>query len=340
MSKKLFAAIVSLLISLAGYAAQLTATLQSGETVKPFYGADALKDALSAATNGDVITLSTGVFKSPGTIAKEVTIIGTYAFSNDASKSSYIDNYLTITANNVTLEAIRHIYTLTIKGADNLTIERCYLPTIADNENEEHKYHDNTTIIDTRINKFDAMSLSKNCVLRNCTVNFFNDCNESSNPALIENCNVAEFREWDSSGTYHYTQPYAIYRNCLLGLYSQGFSSTSPALSFYSPSEFHNCAFLESFYYNSTSNFSKSWTISFNSCNTSNNLIAYKYSVSAISALTGYDSFTLYTYNSKSYGPDNHKEYPAIPAITSSTIDTKTDADGNLHVKIVAKARD
>lgn len=53
-----------------------------------------------------------------------------------------------------------------------------------------------------------------------------------------------------------------------------------------------------------------------------------------------YQSFSTYTYNGLTVGPSNHKSYPATPYISSSEIDTETDADGNIHVKISAEARD
>ena len=51
------------------------ATVQHGETMTAFYGIEALKDAVAAASAGDVISLSTGQFNAP-TINKAVTIQG------------------------------------------------------------------------------------------------------------------------------------------------------------------------------------------------------------------------------------------------------------------------
>lgn len=62
-----------------GFAAQLTTTLQSGDRITPFYGVNSFKEALSAAVDGDIITLSTGAFNATE-VSKGVTIIGTYAF--------------------------------------------------------------------------------------------------------------------------------------------------------------------------------------------------------------------------------------------------------------------
>lgn len=53
-----------------------------------------------------------------------------------------------------------------------------------------------------------------------------------------------------------------------------------------------------------------------------------------------YSSCSSYTCNNVTVGPSDFKKDPAIPAITSSEIDTETDDEGNLHVKISAVARD
>ena len=58
------------------------ATVQHGETMKAYYGLEALKDAIAAAAAGDVISLSTGQFNAP-TINKAVTIQGAgYVIAN------------------------------------------------------------------------------------------------------------------------------------------------------------------------------------------------------------------------------------------------------------------
>lgn len=51
------------------------ATLQHGETMRAFYGSEALNDALASAVTNDVISLSAGVFTAP-VITKAVTIQG------------------------------------------------------------------------------------------------------------------------------------------------------------------------------------------------------------------------------------------------------------------------
>lgn len=338
MFKKIILAIVCLSFTISSSAAKLTATLQSGDKITPFYGSNAFVEAYNAAVNGDIITLSPGEFNATN-IEKSITVVGTNAFDTDLSKATQFSASVTISEDNVTLEGVRFTnYSsdrgVIIKGADNLTINRCYISLLNDIEKEEHKYHNNTIITDCWIENFMAMSLSQNAVLRNCSVNYFNDTNEIGNPALIENCNVSRFRRFDS--TYSHNIPYAIYRNCCLGLYKTSNSASTPSISFSAPTEFHNNCFYEC--YRDYSGDTKTWNLNFGSAVDDNNINVRKYSQSEFFPANG--SFSPYTKDGVSYGPQDHKSYPATPSITSSTIDTKTDAEGNLHVKITATARD
>lgn len=341
MFKKIILALVCLSFTISGSAAKLTATLQSGDKITPFYGSNAFVEAYNAAVNGDIITLSPGEFNATN-IEKSITVIGTYAFDTDLSKATQFSASVTISEDNVTLEGVRFTSYISdggviIKGADNLTINRCYIYLLNDIEKEEHKYHNNTIITDCWIENFMAMSLSQNAVLRNCSVNYFNDTNEIGNPALIENCNVSRFRRFDS--TYSHNIPYAIYRNCCLGLYNDGDSSSTPSVSFSAPNEFHNNCFYECYYYSSNHINSKTWSLNFGSAVNDTNINVRVYNIKD-DPFPAYGRFNPYTKDGVSYGPIDHKSYPATPSVTSSDIDTKTDAEGNLHVKITATARD
>lgn len=339
MLKQFLLTLTGLQLAFAGSAAQLSATLQSGDKVTPFYGANALVEAHKAAIDGDIITLSPGEFNTL-TITKSITVIGTYGFGDDPSKVTWIGKYIAtnVNADNVTIEGIRAL-NISVNGAQNLSIFRSQMDYLSESENGEKKLHDNTILTDCLINDYCAMALSRNTVLRNCYIWRFYNCNQSSYPALIENCNIAVFHKYNSS---YYYQPYAVYRNCYLGLYKYTYDTSNPILNLYSPSEFQDVYFYTNYYYASSSSYAKPYSINFGSCSKSGIRISSvgRYNVTSESGVYKYSSFLSSELEGITYGPSDHKDKPSNPVITSSEIDTETDTEGKLHVKITAEARD
>lgn len=75
--KKTFLLLIAVAVgTLSGFAqSDLVATLSHGSNLSTYYGADALSEAYTAATEGDVITLSPGVFNAVN-IEKAITVRG------------------------------------------------------------------------------------------------------------------------------------------------------------------------------------------------------------------------------------------------------------------------
>lgn len=81
--KRLISLFAVLACMAVGYAqSSLVATLNHGEDVSVYYGYGALAEAYEAATHGDLITLSSGMFKSVD-IAKNITVRGAGAGATD-----------------------------------------------------------------------------------------------------------------------------------------------------------------------------------------------------------------------------------------------------------------
>ena len=78
--KAMSAALFVLLLSVAGMKNALAqtqvATLQHGDDISVFYGANAFIEAHSAAAAGDIVTLSSGTFTVPSSITKAITLRG------------------------------------------------------------------------------------------------------------------------------------------------------------------------------------------------------------------------------------------------------------------------
>lgn len=114
-----------------------TATLVSGGNVSVFSGADALVQAHAAASEGDVITLSSGSFTSP-TITKSVSIYGA-GFEKDAATGTDVTQLrsdLNIGVADATVSNV-HVEGLYINGGvvlsmsnskvEGLLIAKCFL---------------------------------------------------------------------------------------------------------------------------------------------------------------------------------------------------------------------
>lgn len=108
------------------------ATLLHNGTITNFYSGTAFKDALEAAAEGDVISLSSGIF-SAADITKNITIRGAGMTVEDYNKSELP----TILSGNfkiscpeselytLCMEGITHLGTLTIGTANNLAAYKC-----------------------------------------------------------------------------------------------------------------------------------------------------------------------------------------------------------------------
>lgn len=113
--KKLFALFALLACMATTYAQNsLVATLNHNDTIKVYYGANALKDAHTAAVDGDVITLSSGTFLATD-ITKGITLRGAGAWVDTVAKrmpTVIAGNFKIGTANkgitNLTIEGIFH----------------------------------------------------------------------------------------------------------------------------------------------------------------------------------------------------------------------------------------
>lgn len=95
----------------------LVATLTHGDEIRMFYGTNALQQACSAATHGDVINLSGGKFQSTK-ITKAVAVRGTGI--HDANPTCIVNDFDVEIPANVTeklsFEGCRITNTITIKG--------------------------------------------------------------------------------------------------------------------------------------------------------------------------------------------------------------------------------
>lgn len=329
MKKSILLLVSYMLIFLDIQADGLTATLQQGDTMTPFYGVDAFRQAYSAADSGAVITLSSGSFNTVSSVGKSITIIGAYGMDATDNKTTFLSN-LTISANDVKVEGLYISGNLSIGSVKNSHIKRCWIESSL----ESTGTHTNTLVDQCFVRYESAISQGKNYCLKNCTIGGFYGQNSTSNVAYITNCNIYYWYRRNHSER----QPYAIYKNNILCL-DNDTGTNSTTITLYSPSEFYNNYFYR--VYNSArdhGNLVVNYSFS-NGCINSGNSNSGNYSFKRSDAPSVMDASN---FNKKGTdgtnvgitGGTGYSSYPAIPRITSSTIDSNTDNEGKLKVKI------
>lgn len=361
--KRIVLWVVSLvLVSANVFADGLTATLQQGERMTPFYGVDAFKQAYAAADSGAVITLSAGTFKNVETIAKSIKVIGNYAFDASSKETTILASAI-ITANKVTIDGIYFSGNLTLGNIEDCKIVHSWIEnTLA--YSSTSAWHTNTIVDQCVIKTETAIKQGRNYTIKNSTINKFGAYNTSANIAYITNCVIYDFvynhslPDLNAAGSAIAPSiPVAIYKNNVLGIdVSCYYHYRSPSTSIYyyyynvyfsSPSEFYYNIYAMTYYKKMADNsdyytYDGSNVYYTSGCQHAGNTKKHR---GYVVIGTKYPAVM----NDPGYGQDGtlrgpqggtgFSSYPSIPRVTSKTIDSNTDADGKLNVKITVKAQ-
>jgi len=193
-TKKLFAALMAFM-SIFYVNAQdvLMATLQHGDEMTPYYGADAVKDAVAAASEGDVISVSGGTFNSP-VIDKPLIIQGS-GYVQDVPNHRY--RTLLVGELNITLpESDKKLLLegLYVKDNTHLSgilkgaqIKHCLFRnnlTFLDS-------HENTFLLHNRIYILSLTGRSVNASISNNIIENFGGSNDTKEKGLCRNNVIA-----------------------------------------------------------------------------------------------------------------------------------------------------
>ena len=230
--KKSFLSLVLTLCLFAGSAiaqSSMLATLSHEGEITVFYGADALKEAHTAAAHGDVITLSSGSFNAVN-ITKAITLRGA-GLEIDSVKNihptvilgSFNISIGDSISEQLTIEGIYNDYTITVTaGLNNATFikNRFFTFTFDTNSGNTAQYLNNRFIHCKIAYRFFAaiFASKKSLSFMNCYINsIFNN----SNSSIFTNCIIGS-----SSGSitinntkYYSRQSYLSYctlYNCIL----------------------------------------------------------------------------------------------------------------------------
>ena len=333
---KRFYLVLLALISLSAsvFADGLTVTLQQGDVMTPFYGVEAFKDAYAAAKDGAVITLSSGKFNDVEKVAKQITVIGAYAFNPESSETTFLVS-TQITADNVKIEGVYFSGDVRLSSIrdtiENFVIKRCWVEGFLTGSEGYNK----NTIVDQCVIKTDnAIQHGLNYCINNSTIDRFLNCNEKSYMAYITNCVVWRWCNYVNNFTT--SRPYAVYKNNYLGIVMPGESYRTLAID--SGSEFYNNRFFST---PKSSTIEKLFLEFIPGCVNEEN---YKAAYLPTEKLNEYPAHPIYAPLGSDgtpigpYGGTGFFEYPAIPRITSKSIDANSDAEGKINVKITVKA--
>lgn len=163
----------------------LVATLSHDGTVSTYYSANALKDAYEAAVDGDVVTLSSGSFAAPATIAKNITVRGAGMMldreSTVISGVCKIDVIDLESANVVTLEGLHFSSELRLLATRNASIIKCRLQRLSHTPSNSDKVS-NLRIIHSLI---EDMYLSTDAMISN---SYFPGGDYSTSVLTVSNC--------------------------------------------------------------------------------------------------------------------------------------------------------
>jgi hypothetical protein len=345
------------------FADGLTATLQQGERMTPFYGVDAFKQAYAAADSGAVITLSAGTFNNVDTIAKSIKVIGNYAFDVSSQETTILASAI-ITANKVTIDGIYFSGSVTLGNIEDCKIVHSWIEkTLA--YSSTSAWHTNTIVDQCVIKTETAIKQGRNYTIKNSTINKFGAYNTSANIAYITNCVIYDFVYDHTTPSKTYGDvgidiapsiPVAIYKNNVLGIdvsccYYIYTGSSSISYYYYnvyfsSPSEFYYNIYAMSYYKCYTGSYYYTYegsSVYYKSgCQKAGNT---KTKRSSIVSGTQYPAVLSNPGNGQDgtlrgpQGGTGFSSYPSIPRVTSKAIDSNTDADGKLNVKITVKAQ-
>jgi len=310
------------------YAQDPVALLEHSDSTRAYYGQGAFVAAYKASANGDKIYLSAGSFTSPDTIARGLKIYGAGHF--------FIEGKQTILLAGLYLK----------KGADSLRLEgmdiRGYIKFDGSNPINYIK------IIRCRTSSIffhsTSASAGKNyCSIEECFVDGGIYFNNYGNNLWVRNSLIASGLDDISS-------------NALIegNIFLKTGSSSSYTIENVNYSTIQNNVFLGSYYFkNCTGNIINKNIFTKNSNFNGNFYVAQTYifvnqTGNAINYSHNYHLKDPATYTGTDgtqvglYGGLGFKEngVPSTPAITSKTIATKTDSNGNLQVKITVKAQD
>ncbi len=304
-------------------------TLQHGDNTSVFYGADGFINALNAAVDKDLITLSSGVF-TPTTITKAVTIQGA-GYVNDIANNRYRTSFgsnlnikMPSGKEGLNIEGIYCGYTINIDDTIvSLTFKKCCFTYV-----RFIKHTVNCNINQCRIQEFFPDMSSENLCVSNSIIGIIHSNYTDSQLSYQNDIIVGCTGDYTTHGYYNIT---ANFKNCIINP-----AGIDPRSSAYNNASMNNIADLQ----NLTAQ-SNNWLVSASdlfansSENTYNESYTYKLNDAAAAKYLGTDGKQIGIYG----GDTSFTDVPSNPQIIKRAISDKSTTDGKLNVNITVEAQ-
>lgn len=203
---------------------QLVATLDHEGTISTFTGTNAFVEAHAAATHGDIITLSSGMFAAPSTLSKAVTVYGTGIVSDSVSAQTIINSDMTINIpdsvpQRLTLEGLyfKDNCKLCYRNVDQAVFNKCRIWSYASSGSSDYVSR-NAIFNQCRIsNKYETTRSTS--TFNNCCITLYTPNSSAAAGEVYVNNSVINT---NSLNIYN-----SILTNCILYLYHDSYSSTN-----------------------------------------------------------------------------------------------------------------
>ena len=322
--KKVFSMLVALTTATMSFAqSSMLATLSHDGEISTYYGASALREAYTSATDGDVITLSSGSFNSVN-LEKAVTIRGAGMAIDSTAQTEptilmgdFSINISDTIVSRLTLEGIYHNHTITIaNGFKNGTFLKDRFNKITYTNGAVTK---NLTMIHCKVSNELSISGGSSASCVNCYIN--NPSTPNSNNFEFVNCIIYKYDYRD------YNIGKSSFKNSVL--YSNGgYGLSSSAVAY-------NCVGIgwNPMFDNipNTTNSIKTFQQVFKTyTGTYNDDESFELTDDAKTTLKGIDGTQIGIYG----GNMPFSTTPTNPQITKCNVAAKSTADGKLSVDI------
>lgn len=238
--KKILLSLVALICATMSFAQSQIATLSHGDEIKTFYGPSSFSSAMSAASHGDVITLSSGQFTATN-ITKAITLRGSgMVESNDSigfHAPTIIQGTLTISIadsvkNKLAIDGVKFADAVYFQGTlKNPIFTKCNLYSLryggSGTSSSPYGKISNAILINCRIRNLLSINNNSTVTCINSIICYpYRNTNNVNTTFEFVNCVLTHV---DNSSSYPLN--YCTFKNCYLNFRTITYSNHSPLSS-------------------------------------------------------------------------------------------------------------